>query len=198
MRRNWRDSRVTWGVKISRPMKKADLRVSGLDESATVEDVRAAVVGMTGCRASNIRCGQVQSSPTGVGSLWLQCPVEAAVKIAKEGRLRVGWAEASVEMLRTRPQRCYRCPEVGHLGAWCTSAVDRAFRCYRCDTPGHKAGGCRVEVLRCPLCADTGRPHEHVLGGLGVTCPRHPRGELGPKRRPWWPPRGSPEIRRPV
>lgn len=55
------------GVRVTRPTKKADIRVSGLEEYTTPEEVVAAVAKMTDCRAGDIRSGQVQGFPTGVG-----------------------------------------------------------------------------------------------------------------------------------
>jgi hypothetical protein len=50
------------------------------------------------------------------------------------------------------------------------SAVDRSDRCYRCGEAGHVAGRCEGD-LKCPLCADLGRPAGHRFGGPACTPP---------------------------
>lgn len=155
------------GVRVTRPIKRADARVSGIEASSTEEDVMAAIASATGCARNDLRCGRIRRGPAGVGSLWLQCPLEVAVQLARARGVEVGWSRVAVELLRDRPLRCYRCLEVGHVGARCTSEVDRSGRCYRCGSTGHKVEGCEARVPRCPLCVDKGKPYQHGLGAAG-------------------------------
>jgi hypothetical protein len=168
------------GVRVTRPNKRADIRLFNLNSSASSEEVISAFTTATGCRKEECKWSQVRVTPAGVGSMWIQCPLETALKVAKEGRMKVGWVLASVELLKARPQRCFKCLEVGHLRPQCTSEEDRGQRCYRCAATGHRAANCRAEVPRCPLCVDKGRPQEHALGGPG--CINAPIGSPGVTR----------------
>ncbi|XP_048001368.1 uncharacterized protein LOC125238124 [Leguminivora glycinivorella] len=94
----------------------------GLDDSATTEEVVAAVAELGNCAAEAVKSGVISRSQNGSGTLWLSCPVAAAKKVVEAGRLKVGWISARVVLLDTKPLRCYRCLETGHVGAKCERA----------------------------------------------------------------------------
>lgn len=78
------------GVRITRPTRKVDIHVTGMDGAATPEEVVTAISKMTGCHLDSIKCGKIQWSTSGTGSIWLQCPLEVAIKAAKTGKAKVG------------------------------------------------------------------------------------------------------------
>ncbi|KOC58580.1 hypothetical protein WH47_09096, partial [Habropoda laboriosa] len=158
-------------ARVAHPSKNGELRVSGLDDSVQPDEVAAAVAEVGGCPVAGVRTGGIRSSPNGLGTLWVRCPLAAARKLAAAGRLRVGWVSARVEALKARPLQCYRCLEVGHTQHRCTADVDRGRRCYRCGDPSHRAGQCTAAEPRCPLCADLGRPAVHRLGARACAPP---------------------------
>lgn len=164
------------GVRVARPSKKGELRVRGLDESATKEEVVAEVARIGGCYASEIKTGEIRTLPKMMGTLWVRCPLQAANKVATAGRITVGWVTARVEALKPRPLQCYKCLERGHVREKCTSAIDRKGSCYNCGAPGHKANECTAKT-RCPLCAEAGLPANHRVGG--TDC--HPKRKGKPK-----------------
>ena len=47
-------------ARVSRPMKCADLRIMGLDDTVSEEDVVAAIVRATGCLAEQVRAGTIR------------------------------------------------------------------------------------------------------------------------------------------
>ncbi|XP_052742337.1 uncharacterized protein LOC112057814 [Bicyclus anynana] len=150
-------------LRVSRPVKCVDMRVSGLDDSVSNNDVVAEIASRGGCTADQIRFGEIKRSFSGLGTLWLRCPVTAAKKVAESGRLLVGWVSVQIKILDERPRRCYRCLESGHLIAQCSAEVDRSDTCYRCGQAGHKARECSA-APHCRVCEDAGRPANH-LGG---------------------------------
>ncbi|KOC58536.1 hypothetical protein WH47_10409, partial [Habropoda laboriosa] len=158
-------------AKVAHPTKHGELRVSGLDESVTTQEVANAIATFGGCQAEGVRTGLIRSSPNGLGTLWVRCPLAVARKLATAGRLRVGWISARVEALRARPLQCYRCLEVGHTQQRCTAGVDRSQRCYRCGDSAHRAGQCPAADPKCPLCTDLGRPTGHRLGARACAPP---------------------------
>jgi hypothetical protein len=151
------------GVTVTRPVKTEDLRITGLDDTVTPEEVAKAVAEQGGCSVGLVKVGEVRQTTSGLGSVWVQCPSAAAMKAAEAGRLIVGWVSAKVEALQPRGLHCFRCLEKGHTKAQCNTTKDRSGRCYRCGQPGQTAAGCTV-TLSCLLCSDLGRPTEHRLG----------------------------------
>lgn len=129
-------------IRIARPVNLAELRVNGLDESVTKEELAAALAGAGDCSAADIKIGDIRRNLTGLGSAWAKCPAAAAKKVTDIGRVMVGWVTARVEALSPRLMQCYRCLEIGHTRARCTAPVDRGGRCYRCGQQGHAAARC--------------------------------------------------------
>lgn len=121
------------GVRIGRPARRAKLRVRGFDESVVLEEVLLEVSRADEYDFRDIRLGEIRRVPGELYSVWVQCPTQAARKIAREERLRMGWVYAPVELLPIRSMQCHRCSEVGHVQAKCPGP-DRSGRCYRCGS----------------------------------------------------------------
>ncbi|XP_059061180.1 uncharacterized protein LOC131854073 [Achroia grisella] len=160
-------------VQVSRPVKTADLRIVGLDDTTTPADVVVAVARSGGCAEQDIKVGEIRRSASGTAAAWVRCPVVAAKKLETEARIKVGWVSAHVTVLDPKPARCYRCLLQGHVGAQCKSAVDRSQACFRCGGEGHKAAGC-TSPPHCVYCASAGRPANHSVGS-GKNCSRGSR-----------------------
>lgn len=129
---------------VHSPVKTADFRITGFDESVTPEDVETALVLRGGCSAEQVKVSTVRMLASGTGSVLVRCPVTVANILIKDGRVLVGWSSAHVKALDTQPMRCFRCMGIGHTRALCPSPVDRGDLCYRCSRPGHKAATCEV------------------------------------------------------
>ncbi|XP_045496920.1 uncharacterized protein LOC123695199 [Colias croceus] len=170
-------------IKVSRPVKMADLRVSGLDASITANDLKEAIVKKGECSAEQIRVSQIKKDKTGLYAAWVNCPVTAAKKVS-EARFLVGWVAARVRVQKPRELRCFRCLEVGHVANRCVAECDRSQLCYRCGQPDHKAASCTAKP-NCTVCAAAGRKADHRLGGNGCSA------DKGPKKRPIKPTAGS-------
>ena len=150
-------------VSVTRPTMCAEMRISGLDDSVTSEEVAVAVSRAGGCEVEAVKVGEVRQGRNGMGTTWVRCPVLAAKKVSG-GRLLVGFVSARVQLLQRRVQRCFRCHEVGHMAAKCTCEVDRSNHCFRCGSPGHKKDQCSADP-HCPVCEAAHRPARHMLGG---------------------------------
>lgn len=151
-------------VRINRPTRKSDMRVTGLDESVTKEEIRSVIANIGGCKEEDIRIGEIRWMSNGLGTIWLQCPVSVANKIAITGKIKVGWTVAKAEILTPRSLQCYRCWEVGHARYSCTSAVDRSSHCYRCGSSGHKIYECQAIKPKCIICVERNLNDNHRLG----------------------------------
>lgn len=176
-------------ARVSRPTVTAELRVEGLDDSVTPEEVVAAIARNGGCPPDNVVAGEIRSGVDGLGTVWVRCPVAAANKAADGGRLLVGWVSARVKLLPKRAVQCFRCLEKGHVRAQCTAQIDRSELCFRCGRPGHRAAQCSG-APNCSLCAAAGKRSEHRLGGKACKAPKSKKkrsravGETAPLPQP--------------
>lgn len=125
------------GVKVSRPVKTAELRITGMDDSISPDQVKEEIVKKTKCARDSVKVGNMVASPSGLFSLWVRCPQTAADALGD--RLLVGWVSARIAHLPQRPLQCFKCLEAGHAGAACKSTVDRSKRCFRCGREDRKS-----------------------------------------------------------
>ena len=158
-------------VKISRPQKKAEIRIRGLDISIQPRDVKEAVAAAGGCTADEVKVGEIQRrSPRGTGAAWVQCPAPVAKALVDKDKIVIGWVLARVEALRARPMTCFRCLQQGHTANACTSTRDRSADCYNCGKAGHRAREC-TSPPKCPVCFDAGRASNHRFGSRACKSP---------------------------
>jgi len=153
-------------VRVTRPMRVAELKISGLDDSINKTDVAIALGEAGETSWLQIKVGDIRRTPRGLGIMWARCPLEAAIKVAEVGRLTVGWSSARVELLKRRPLQCYRCLAVGHVRTRCPGLINRSGACHNCGREGHKARECRL-VARCPVCEERGLDTGHRAGAEG-------------------------------
>ncbi|XP_045541424.1 tropomyosin-1, isoforms 33/34-like [Papilio machaon] len=155
---------------IARPSKLADLRVSGLDETTTREEVAAKLASTGGCHPDMVKVGLIRPSFWGGGSTLVRCPAAAAKALAQIGKVAIGWCMATVTAVRARPLRCFKCMQLGHTRALCPSEAEDGRLCFRCGQEGHKRAACEAPV-NCAVCNRTGCPHAHIMGGAKCTPP---------------------------
>ncbi|XP_018315466.1 uncharacterized protein [Mycetomoellerius zeteki] len=150
-------------IKVARPTKMAEMRLSGLDDSVERGELLSALAEAGGCRTDEVKVGEMRQSPGGMGAVWVRCLALSAKKIADCGRITVSWVSARVRLLQPRPLQCYRCMELGHAMRNCSNPADRSGACYRCGVVGHLAGSC-TEPASCPVCRDAGLSAGHRIG----------------------------------
>lgn len=115
------------------------------------------------CNITDVKIGQLRPLSNGLYSVWAQCSLSAAIKMAKLGKIRIGWTVARVELLKSRPTQCFKCWGTGHIQSKCKADVDRSGLCYRCGKPGHLARGCLADLC-CALCLSKGTNACHRVG----------------------------------
>lgn len=156
---------------ITRPVKTADFRVTGLGESATPEMVQRAVADRGQCVLEQVKVGAIKMANNGMGTAVVRCPVSAAKLVAAGGRLKVSWFSAGVQILEPLPMRCFKCMGIGHTRALCPSSVDRQGLCHRCGQEGHATEACKAAAPRCAVCAAGRRPAVHIMGSRACAPP---------------------------
>lgn len=148
----------------------AEVRIRDLEPSLTVEEIALAVATAGNCAMEEVHVGpNMRVIASGLGMVWIRCPLTVANVLVREGGIRVGWSRARVDLLPPRPLQCYKCLEGGHVRNNCPNTnVDRSNICYRCGEPNHRARDCSAP-LRCPVCADRNLPTNHRVGSAQCT-----------------------------
>lgn len=154
-------------ARVTRPVAMGEIRVWNFDESVSTTEITN-VVSVTGdCCQEDIKVGSIRKQYNGLGSIWVKCPLAAAIRIATPGRLRIGWSSARVELLEARPVQCYKCWRYGHVRNTCSFPEDRTGACFKCGATDHTLRDCAA-TPRCVICSDADRPDNHRLGSLRI------------------------------
>lgn len=140
-------------VVITRPVKKGDIRLTGVDDSTTSEEIAWIMAENGGCSPDVVKIGPIYNMRNGLRLTTVSCPLASAIKIASIGKIRLGWTMVKVELLRERPIQCFRCWEFGHIGARCESQTERYGACFNCGQAGHKVNECHENAC-CPVCKE--------------------------------------------
>ena len=61
-------------VRVSRPSKTAEIRVTGLDDSATPTEVAQDLARACKRLPPEFKVGEVSRAPNGLGTCWVRCP----------------------------------------------------------------------------------------------------------------------------
>jgi len=130
------------GVNITRPIKAAEIRVKDIEDSVSAAEIAEAVANQGQCQVGEVRVGPIRTGTNRLGTAWVKCPLVAANRVIRGGRLTIGWTRVRLELLPDRPITCFRCLRKGHVRAECPEGEDNEGRCYRCGEPGHLAGTC--------------------------------------------------------
>jgi len=152
-------------ARVALPVIKGELRIIGLNDSVTNEEVAEEIARLGECKISNVKVGDIKIMRNGLGFIWAQCPLTAAVKVAKHSKL--GWSIVRVELLKARPKQCFKCWQFGHLRQACTSNKDYSKLCYKCGCEGHWATKCKNDP-KCMICSEANKEANHRIGSL--TC----------------------------
>ncbi|XP_072930953.1 uncharacterized protein [Epargyreus clarus] len=126
------------------------MRVTGLDDSMTTEDVAAAVARDGGCSGDSIKVEIIRPTQRGL----------------------ITWDSARAEVMQPRTLRCL---QNRHVRAQCTAKADRSEECYRCGKPGQKANTC-TDAPKCSVCAAANRPAENQLESKACSPPKNKKG----------------------
>lgn len=94
-------------AKVGRPSRKAEIRIAGLDEGTTAEEVIDAIANYGECDRTEIRAGGIRRNRQGEGDIWIKCPWSAASELSRRRKIKIGWVGARVELMEPSPLQCY-------------------------------------------------------------------------------------------
>lgn len=172
-------------VKVTPLSIRAEIRISGFDDSVTADEILYTIADKGGCSIDEVKVGTIRWMNNGLGTTWAQCPLLVATKLIESGKIRVGWTIARVEILQKRPLQCYKCWAYGHVRFSCTATVNRSGICFNCGEAGHVARLCTALTFNCFLCKEKGLRHDHRLGTRFCNIDRQSvRGKPLPRVKP--------------
>lgn len=155
---------------VARPTIMGELRLFGLDDSISKDEVKEAIAAKGNCKFIEINTGGIGKMRNGSGMVWIKCPLTAAILLSKMEKIRIGWSSIRIEMLGPCEKQCFYCWKYGHLKYNCKSEIDRTgqHRCYRCGSSGHKAKECTREV-QCVICKENNKNWRHRMGSIACS-----------------------------
>lgn len=68
-------------------------------------------------------------------------PIGAAIKLAEQKFLTLGWGRCRIKLLEKKSLICYKCQGSNHVAASCLAA-EAPRKCYKCGIQGHIAREC--------------------------------------------------------
>jgi len=148
---------------VSRPARKVEFRLRGLDPSIASEELREAIAKAGGCPVAAVSVSGMGRMNSGHRVAWISCPVSVARSLSEGKYLTVEWSSATIDSMRLKKLQCFRCWRYGHARGACKAPIDRSGHCFRCGEEGHMAGECRNNVV-CVLCKDSGLDCAHKMG----------------------------------
>jgi len=150
-------------AKIARPTIKGEIRLFGIDDSITREEIVDMIAKEGNCKQEEVRTGEMRMMRSGLGMLWAQCPLTSAIALSKLQRIGIGWSTIRIELLKARETQCFKCWRFGHLKSKCTSNLDRRGLCYKCSGDGHLVKNCPNAAF-CIVCKEINKNPNHRLG----------------------------------
>lgn len=126
-------------AKVVRPRIRGEIRLVGLDDSVSIDEVICVVARNGACSEDEVRTGPIRPMNNGLFTLWVQCPLSAAIKIANMKNIKIGWTIARVDLLENKPVQCFKCWRYGHVRLACPTNDDFSGLCFKCGGSGHLA-----------------------------------------------------------
>lgn len=164
-------------ARVSRPTIMGELQCWNMDDTVDSEEVKNVISVAGDCDPAEVRTGVIRRMHSGLNSVWIKCPLAAAIKVAATGRVCIGWTSARVRLLEPRPVQCFKCWRFGHVRNTCRFPEDRTGNCFRCGSRDHVIRDCRASP-QCAICSQSGRGANHRLGSLPICNEPGPAGPV--------------------
>lgn len=150
-------------AKVTRPTRRADLRILGFDESVMPEEIECAVFKIGNRKIDKVKVGRITCIRNGQGIVTVNCPLSAAINVSNIGKIKIKWTISRVTLLKPRPLQCYKCWHYGHASYNCRSQTNRTGACFNCCSTKHKIQTCKA-TPNCAVCQEQEFPHDHRIG----------------------------------
>lgn len=141
-------------IKAETPSRSIDVIVKGIEETASVADVKRAVNEVLSVDGDLTVYMPRDPGIHGTRFAIVNLPKRLAAKLLNAGKLTIGWSNCTVAE-NLEPQRCFRCHKYGHVARSCNSPKDQIPKCANCSEPGHKAVSCKNASV-CLSCEECG------------------------------------------
>lgn len=148
---------------VSHPEIKGEICIVGFDESVGASEIATEIAKIGECNTNEVTVTPIMPMRNGLYMTWIHCPLSAAVRASKNGKISLGWTMARLDLQGPRIPRCYRCWETGHHSGVCKSQIDKSNACFRCGGLNHASVNCKRE-MHCPVCAAKGLNARHRIG----------------------------------
>jgi len=148
-----------------------DVDIQDLDNITTASEVESSIISALGSPANevSIKVKSIRPAYAGTQRATVRLKSAEAIKLAKMGRIYIGWIKARVR-LKATTTRCFRCLGYGHTTHAC-KGTDRSKACSLCCSANHRASAC-TSPPKCAACMDAGEPTDHYPGSSKCTAHR--------------------------
>jgi len=148
-----------------------DVDIQDLDNITTASEIESCIKSALGLSANDasINVKSIRPAYAGTQRATVRLRSAEAIKLAKMGRISIGWIKARVR-LKTTTTRCFRCLGYGHTTHTC-KGPDRSKACSLCNSEGHRASAC-TSLPNCAACTYIGEPTNHYPGSSKCTAHR--------------------------
>lgn len=153
---------------VTRPCRRAEFKVSGLDLTISLEEVRDAIAWAGDYSPKSVEVSDIKCLLGGLRIAWVTCPMDLAKNLVFKDDICIGWSIVKLSNFKMKRTQCYRCWHFGHTRVTCKVSMDRAGMCFRCAGSGHLAKNC-VHPPCCDVCRDFGFNCAHSIGTLDCT-----------------------------
>jgi len=140
----------------------------GVTTEAEVETCIKSILGLA-LDDTSIKTKSIRQTYAGTQRATVRLRSTDALKLVKNGRIKIGWVYAKVR-LKTTATRCFKCLGYGHTKYAC-KGPDRTNACSLCSSVSHKASDCKSSP-NCVACMDLLKPTDHYPGSTKCTAYR--------------------------
>lgn len=154
-------------------------QLKGLDPIITKEEVAADLAEIAKLEQPEVQVHSLKQMRDGTQVAIVRVPSKKVNGELRAGRLKIGMVICRARILPDIT-RCFRCHQMGHVGAECQNLEEGKSLCRKCGLEGHRMEDC-AKSPRCLLCSRdglVGSNARHVAGALN--CPAYRGKNIAP------------------
>lgn len=140
-----------------------------LDMDVEKDEVISALIRETEVKKEDLLLNDFRENRNGSKMLTVSLPRDAAARILRQKRFKVGWTHC-VAKEKFDPPFCGKCQRYGH-SAWECTSEKVGVRCFKCGDLGHVSRDCKDNTFKCFMCKGDQRNHR----ANSMACPEYRR-----------------------